>query len=222
MPLGDFTRGCGATINLKTETKISVYRAVVLTTLIYGSESWVLYRCHIRLLERLHQRCLRTILKIHWSDYVTNTEVLEKAKITSIEATLLKTQLGWAGHVFRMADHRLPKIVLSSGCRNRGAHRKRYKDMLKKALKVCNINPHQWTTQAADRNAWRHTIRQATSAFKASRRASLEEKRARRKNSVRAESSTNQTFPCSHCGLICRSRIGCISHLRACTRCGQN
>ena len=51
--------------NLKTETKISVYRAAVLTTLLYGSESWVLYRCHIRLLERLHQRCLRTILKIH-------------------------------------------------------------------------------------------------------------------------------------------------------------
>ena len=51
--------------SLKNQTKIRVYRAVVLSTLLYGSESWVTYRSHIRLLERFHQRCLRTILNIH-------------------------------------------------------------------------------------------------------------------------------------------------------------
>ncbi|XP_071507368.1 uncharacterized protein [Diadema antillarum] len=48
--------------HLKKQTKISVYRAVVLPTLLYGSESWALYRHHLRLLERFHQRCLRFIL----------------------------------------------------------------------------------------------------------------------------------------------------------------
>ena len=57
--------------------KINVYRAVILITLLYGSESWVTYRYHLRLLERLHQRCLRTILNIHWSNYVSNVEVLD-------------------------------------------------------------------------------------------------------------------------------------------------
>ena len=98
--------------HLKKATKISVYRAVVLTTLLYGSESWVTYRHHLRLLERFHQRCLRSILNIHWSDYITNVEVLQQAGITSVEAMLMKTQLRWAGHVSRMEDHRLPKIVL--------------------------------------------------------------------------------------------------------------
>ena len=51
------------------------------------------YSHHLRLLERFHQRCLRSILNIHWSDYVTIVEVLQQAGITSIEATLLKTQL---------------------------------------------------------------------------------------------------------------------------------
>ncbi|GFO50142.1 RNA-directed DNA polymerase from mobile element jockey [Plakobranchus ocellatus] len=97
--------------SLKIKTKIQVYRAVVLTTLLYGSETWVTYSSNIRLLERLHQRCLRTILKIHWSDLVTNVEVLEPAEIPSIEALIAKSQLRWAGHVFRMKDHRLPKIV---------------------------------------------------------------------------------------------------------------
>ena len=98
--------------HLRIITKISVYRAVVLTTLLYGSESWVTYRNHLNLLERFHQRCLRTILNIHWSDYITNIIVLERADITSIEAMLLKIQLRWAGHVARMEDHRLPKIIL--------------------------------------------------------------------------------------------------------------
>lgn len=46
--------------SLKCKTKIHVYRAVVLTTLLYGSETWVTYCSHIRLLER----CLQTILNI--------------------------------------------------------------------------------------------------------------------------------------------------------------
>ena len=126
---------------------INVYRVVVLTTLLYGAESWVTYRCHLHLIESYHQRCLRAILNIHWSDFVTNIDVLEMAKVTSIEAMLLKTQLGWAGHVSRMEDHRLPKIVLygelSTGHRDKGAPRKRYKDTLKRSLATCDVDYRQ-------------------------------------------------------------------------------
>ena len=56
---------------LRISTKIQVYKAVAASTLLYGSETWVLYRKHIKLLERFHQRCLRAILSIksqdqHW------------------------------------------------------------------------------------------------------------------------------------------------------------
>ena len=82
--------------NLKKDTKINVKKVVVLTTLLYGGDSLVTYRRHLRLIERYHQHCLRAILVIHWSDFVTNIEVLEMAKVTSTEAMLLKTQLRWA------------------------------------------------------------------------------------------------------------------------------
>ena len=210
----------------KKVTKISVYRAVVLTTLLYGCESWVTYRHHLRLLERFHQRCLRIILKIHWSDYVSNVEVLEQAEITSIEAILLKSQLRWTGHVSRMDNHRLPKIALcgelSTGHRNRGAPKKRYKDSLKKSLGACHINHSQWSTLAADRVTWRHIIHQAVSFFEDSRKNNLKEKRRRRKN-IEASTTTvpGVTFDCSRCGRTCLSRIGLVSHERACSRRGQ-
>ncbi|XP_063615914.1 uncharacterized protein LOC134789139 [Penaeus indicus] len=206
-------------------TKISVNRAVVLTTLLYGSESWVTYRHHLRLLERFHQHCLRTILNIHWSDYVTKVEVLEQAEISSIEAMLLKSQLRWAGHVSRMEEHRLPKIVLygelSTGHRDRGAPKKRYKDSLKKSLGACQIDHRQSSTLAADRQAWRHTVHQAVASFEDSRRSNLKEKRRTRKDRETSAAVPDQTFDCSRCGRICLSRIGLVSHQRACSRRGQ-
>ena len=205
--------------HLRIITKISVYRAVVLTTLLYGSESWVTYRNHLKLLERFHQRCRRTILNIHWSDYITNIIVLERADITSIEAMLLKIQLRWAGHVAKMEDHRLPKIILygelSSGLRNRGAPKKRYKDILKKSLGACNISHLEWTTLAEDRSTWRRTISKAASSFESSRRSAIEEKHQRRKNSAAVTPNPDETFTCCHYNRTCRSRIGLIKS-RAC------
>ena len=87
-----------------------------------------------------------------------------------------------------MEDHRLPKIALygelSSGHRNIGAPKKRYKDTLKKALGACDIDHHQWTTLAADRDTWRQTIHQAVSSVEENRMDSLKEKRHRRKTRV--------------------------------------
>ena len=160
--------------HLKKSTKISVYRAVVLTTLLYGSESWVTYCHHLRLLERFHHHCLRTIFNIHWSSYVSSVEVLDQAEITSIEAMLLKSQLQWAAHISKMGGgHRLLKIALyselSTGYRDRGASNKRFKDSLKKTLGTCHIDHHQWSTLAAERQAWRLTIHQVVSNFEDSR-----------------------------------------------------
>ena len=69
---------------------------------LHGLESWVTYRHHLRTLEHFYQRCLRTILKIPWSNYVSNVEVIDQAEITSIEAMLLKSQLQRAEDVSRM------------------------------------------------------------------------------------------------------------------------
>ena len=82
--------------SLRLSTKIQVYMAAVLTILLYGAETWVLYRKQVKLLERFHQRCLRSIMGIKWQDYITNEEVLARADTTSVEAMLMLRQLRWA------------------------------------------------------------------------------------------------------------------------------
>ena len=113
---------------ISLQTKIKVYRAVVLTTLLYGSETWTVYRRHERQLHQLHLRCLRRLLHIRWQDKVPDTEVLQRAKLPSIFTMLRKSQIRWAGHVSRMPDSRIPKQLfygeLSKGTRTVGGSEK--------------------------------------------------------------------------------------------------
>ena len=61
--------------NIRQSTKLKVYRAVVFTSLLYGCETWTLYRRYPKQLER----SLRTILNIKWQNRVSNLHVLDMA-----------------------------------------------------------------------------------------------------------------------------------------------
>ena len=107
--------------SFRPSTKIQVYRAVVVPTLLYGAETWVLYRKQIRLLERFHQRCLRSILCIKWQDHVSNEEVLKRASLPSTESILFQARLRWSGRVSRMEDIRMPKQSSSASSKKESA-----------------------------------------------------------------------------------------------------
>ena len=47
-------------------TKLSVYKAIVLTTLLYASETWTVYQRHAKKLNRFHLNCLRKLLRVKW------------------------------------------------------------------------------------------------------------------------------------------------------------
>ena len=95
--------------SLCLSTKIQVYRAVIIPTLLYGTET---YWKQIMLLERFHQCCLHSILGIKWQDHVLNEEILKRASLPSIESNLLQVQLCWAGHIKRVEGVRMPKAGL--------------------------------------------------------------------------------------------------------------
>ena len=83
-------------INLKT--KIDVYVAVVISTLLYGCESWTTYCRHFCSLDRFHMRNQRQLAHVKWA---TNAEVLRQCSMTGIDAMIVKSQLRWSGHIDR-------------------------------------------------------------------------------------------------------------------------
>jgi len=120
--------------SIRLDTKVAAYKAAILTSLLFGSKTWVLYRRHLRKLEQFHMRCLRRIAHMRWHDKWPNTKVLQICNISSIEALLIAAQFRWTGHVIRMSNDRLPKVIfyseLKDGARSRGGQRKMYKDLL--------------------------------------------------------------------------------------------
>nr|XP_027216627.1 uncharacterized protein LOC113809286 [Penaeus vannamei] len=129
-----------------------VCRVIVLTTLLYGCETWTVDQRHARKLNHFHTMCLRKLLGIKWQDRIPGTEDLTRAGLPSIYAILMQSQLRWAGHVVRMPDHRLPKRLLSGelqqGKRSNGGQKRRFKDTLIASLKAFDINHNTWEQTA--------------------------------------------------------------------------
>jgi len=68
--------------HLSVGVKCAVYKAVVLATLLYGSECWAVKASHIRHLEVFHHRCMRCILGVthyqQWTGHVSNNTLLRE------------------------------------------------------------------------------------------------------------------------------------------------
>ena len=204
---------------LSLATKLSVYRACILSTLLYGSESWTTYMSQEHRLNTFHLRCLRRILGTTWEERKSNQEILSQANVPSMYALLSQRRLRWLGHTRRMNDGRIPKDILygemAAGSRATGRPLLRYKDACRRDFKEMDIVEDSWEEVAADRGAWRQAVYNGM--------ASLEVKRARadidRRQKRKAKASSIQPpsmYKCEGCLRDCHSRIGLFSHSKRC------
>lgn len=204
--------------NLRLDTKASVYKAVCLSTLLYGSETWTIYKHQVQSLEKFNIRCLRKILGVSWKDKITYDDLYQRTNTCSIEATLAQRHLRWLGHNIRMPEYRLPRQILYSqlaeGQRNAGGVKKRFKDLSKQLLKRCNIPPQQLETLAVDRCAWRAACDKGTTQLEEALSRKRAEKRTLRHELAAGVQPPAAQHPCQICAKICGSRIGLNSHVR--------
>ena len=105
---------------------------------------------------------------------VTNKEILKRTGLPCMEDLLIRKNLRWTGHLMRMSPDRLPKQVLysqlSSGHRKRGRPRLRFKDTIKRNLKLRDIKTDSWTSLSQQRVLYMESNSQVMAAvFVASR-----------------------------------------------------
>ena len=176
--------------NIRVDTKVSVYKAAVVTSLLFGCETWTLRKAHIAQLERFHQSCLRRIARIRWFHKVTNYEVLRKCKIGSIQSMIESAVLRWTGHVTRMSNDRIPKKLLygrlASGRGSRGNHAS-YRNQVRSILHACGIPPTDLEVLAKSRVDWRTTYKAGIEVAEVNRINHLIDQRERRKRRARPD-----------------------------------
>ena len=204
---------------ISLRTKVLVYKAVVLTSLLYGSESWAVYRHHIQKLNVFHKNCLRTICGVTLKNPMSNADLFTFCGIGGIECFLMQSQLRWAGHVLRMEGDRIPKQLmygeLNSGQRNVGRPLLRFKDKLKMNLTSANIAHRDFEQLASCRTEWRTACHQGIRQFSVTEINKLRERREKMKVSSSVPADLSLDLPsCIHCGLVCKSLAGLKCHLR--------
>ncbi|KAK2173983.1 hypothetical protein NP493_838g03020 [Ridgeia piscesae] len=108
-------------------------------------------------------RHLRSIMRITWMDKVTNKDILERTELPSMENLLIRKNLRWTGHLMGVSQDRLPKQIpyslLSSVHSKRGRPRLRFKDTVKRNLKLSDIKTESWISLSQQRDKWRAIIK---------------------------------------------------------------
>lgn len=185
-------------------------------SLLYATETLTLYSRHIKKLGSIQMNHLRQVMNIKWQDRVANVQVLQRAGLPSIESMVTASQLRWAGHVRRMPEHRLPKMVfygeLSEGKRQQGGQILRYKDTLKRSLGKANIDVDRWESLASDRISWRLAVRNTIKTVEDRRNEMYKRQHDLRHGAV---DSFTSDYQCITCRRNFRSNAGLSSHKRA-------
>ena len=155
------------------ELKLRMLRAEVLEGTLYGCVTWSPLACHYDTLRRAHHRFLTRCIawrKHNRADHpIFYLDTLLKTGSESIEATLRRRWILFAGFVARMEDTRLPKCVMFGemvgGAYCVGGQEKEWMGCFLDDLRAFGIKADQWTTTAQDEGKWRRTTEQGVERF---------------------------------------------------------
>lgn len=100
--------------DLSLPTKIRLLRCYVFPVLLYGVESWTLTEASCTKIESFEMWLYRRILRIPWTDHITNLRVLERMGKDKELLLLIKTRkLEYLGHIMRNSQrYELLQLIL--------------------------------------------------------------------------------------------------------------
>ncbi|KMQ82058.1 putative transposon-derived protein [Lasius niger] len=131
---------------VRRNTKLKIYKTLIIPVLIYGAEAWTLSTADKNRLGIFERKILRMIFgpvcdRGEWRIRY-NHELYRLYKDKDIVTTILKQQLRWLGHTYRMQDDAPPKKIAftkMSGKRRQGRQRLCWLDVLEKDMAENNI-----------------------------------------------------------------------------------
>ena len=183
------------------ELKTRMLRAEVLETMLYGCVTWSPRVCHYDTLRRAHDRFLARC--IGWRTHnranhpISYLDTLVKTGSESMEATLRRRRILFAGFVARMEDMRLAKCgmfrEMVGGASCVGGQEKEWMGCFLDDLRAFGINADRWTTAAQDEREWRRTAKQGLEHFMAKKWIVAEKTKARLRHAVVCPNVTGRT-----------------------------
>ena len=144
---------------MSIEAKMCMWESIVVPTVLYGSESWVLSAEERQRLNVFDMRCLRRVLGVSVMDRVRNVDIrrLCGSKV-SLSDRADRNILKWFGHIERMEEVRLTKRIYISeveGNRGRGRPKRRWRDAVNDVLARGGLDMQEGERRARNRGEWK-------------------------------------------------------------------
>ena len=135
--------------------KLMLLESCVMSTLMYACETWTLKKTDRDRLNAFEMECYRKILGVKWQDKVRNEDIRKKlGKMKPIAEKVVDRKMELFGHICRMSDDRLIKLVLfakGEGKRKQGRPRKKWVDDIKER---CGLTLQEARQLACDRGGF--------------------------------------------------------------------
>lgn len=143
---------------ISARTKVRIFKACVLSVLLYGSETWRMVQSEFKKLQVFVNRCLRRILRIFWPARVSNEELYSRAEIEPVTALIQKRKWGFIGHTLRRPEDSITRQALKwnpQGKRKRGRPKVSWRSTVDKELEAAGVTWRDAERTAANRTRWR-------------------------------------------------------------------
>ena len=151
-----------ASKDINKDTKVRVYKSLVLSILLYNSETWTLKEADKSRLRVFEMTVLRRICGVTLRDRWRNEDIRSSLGMEmDIVKQVQRRRLTYFGHVIRMDKERWPNVILHGnihGSRPKGRPRKRWMDCINADCEEMDITLIGATRLAEDRTAWRNMV----------------------------------------------------------------
>ena len=139
--------------------KCRLYKALVMTILLYSGECWSLKKQDIKKLEGFHFRCLRRLTRKKRRpglgdmviDKASREDVFEASRMPTVEELLREKRLRWFGHLMSEDDDEPAKQILL----RETEHNSKWFQLLTSDLASRNVTLEEAQSLALDKSIWR-------------------------------------------------------------------
>ena len=123
---------------LSLQTKLRLFKSNVLTTLLYGAESWKMTKTIGKKLEVFQRRCLRRIVDVRWPNTISNEDLYSMTATRPITEEIRRRRWRWIGHVLRLPPTATARVALRwtpDGRRGRGRPKETWRRTVEAEMK---------------------------------------------------------------------------------------
>ena len=146
---------------LSLQTKLRLFKSNVLTSLLYGAESWKMTGTIAKKLEVFQRKCLRRIVRVFWPNTISNEDLYDMTATRPITEEIKRRRWRWIGHVLRLPPTAIARVALRwtpDGRRGRGRPKETWRRTVETEMKQQGWTWGFLERAAQDRSKWKDLV----------------------------------------------------------------